>query len=43
MKEERYHLALDKYDKNSLCDPDEHKRVQRYAKTCLVTASDERW
>lgn len=27
----------------SLCDCDEHKRVQRYAMTCQMAASDERW
>ncbi len=26
-----------------LCDCDEHKRVQRYAMTCQMAASDERW
>ncbi|MEQ3253731.1 hypothetical protein AAA151_05565 [[Clostridium] innocuum] len=26
-----------------LCDCDKHKRVRRYAKTCLKAASDERW
>lgn len=46
MREKKTHLYLDGKERrlllHSLCDCDEHKRVQRYAKTCQAAASDRK-